>query len=322
MATHSSVLAWRIPGTGEPGGLPSMGSHRVGHDWSDLAAAAAAGWSQGVVSVELPMQQDEKRRNRSPVQSIFSLGTPSGNLSSFLVRHSAQGSSEGANRACCVLETFVFMLPDKKLNPVKWQRTTYCYLHLSSNFQPTIALKSNRSFQLQRDWASNQHFQWSFKISFHPSSQKQNFFIGIGMQAALLLMHTHPPHFKQQNTINFQCYDSLNILLISINKYVAQKLDVHFLIASLWSRTLVSKKLQGLKGLWWEEVSVNWFLGARMMKRWRLQRLCTLNRYELYDMWIRSHKTAVGKKKKKLWSQIHLDSPSLLVHILNSKLIF
>ena len=42
MATHSSVLAWRIPGTGAPGGLPSVGSHRVGHDWSDLAAAAAA----------------------------------------------------------------------------------------------------------------------------------------------------------------------------------------------------------------------------------------------------------------------------------------
>ena len=42
MATHSSVLAWRIPGTEEPSGLPSMGSHRVGHDLSDLAAAAAA----------------------------------------------------------------------------------------------------------------------------------------------------------------------------------------------------------------------------------------------------------------------------------------
>ena len=42
MATHSSILAWRIPGTGEPGGLPSMGSHRVGHNWSDLGAAAAA----------------------------------------------------------------------------------------------------------------------------------------------------------------------------------------------------------------------------------------------------------------------------------------
>ena len=42
MATHYSVLAWRIPGMGEPGGLLSMGSHRVGHDWTDLAATAAA----------------------------------------------------------------------------------------------------------------------------------------------------------------------------------------------------------------------------------------------------------------------------------------
>ena len=49
MATHSSVLVWRIPGTAEPGGLPSMGSHRVGHDWSDLAAAAAA----NIVTVRL-----------------------------------------------------------------------------------------------------------------------------------------------------------------------------------------------------------------------------------------------------------------------------
>ena len=42
MATHSGVLAWGIPGTGEPGGLPSMRSHRVGHDGSNLGAAAAA----------------------------------------------------------------------------------------------------------------------------------------------------------------------------------------------------------------------------------------------------------------------------------------
>ena len=42
MANHSSTLAWRILWTGEPGGLPSMGSHRIGHDRSDLAAAAAA----------------------------------------------------------------------------------------------------------------------------------------------------------------------------------------------------------------------------------------------------------------------------------------
>ena len=48
MATHSSVLAWRILGMGEPGGLLSMGLHRVRHDWSDLAAAAAA--DSGIVS--------------------------------------------------------------------------------------------------------------------------------------------------------------------------------------------------------------------------------------------------------------------------------
>ena len=41
METHPSVLAWRIPGTVEPDGLPSLGSHRVGHNWSNLAAAAA-----------------------------------------------------------------------------------------------------------------------------------------------------------------------------------------------------------------------------------------------------------------------------------------
>ena len=46
MATHSCVLAWRIQGTGEPGGLLSMGSHRVGHDWSGLAAAAADHFSR------------------------------------------------------------------------------------------------------------------------------------------------------------------------------------------------------------------------------------------------------------------------------------
>ena len=48
METHSSVLAWRIPGTGEPDGLPSMGSHRVGHDWRDLATAAPGLWALGV----------------------------------------------------------------------------------------------------------------------------------------------------------------------------------------------------------------------------------------------------------------------------------
>ena len=71
MATHSSVLAWRIPGMGEPGGLPPMGSHRVGHNWSDSAAVAASsdllgfGWSRlssviasSVSSLSLPLSFD------------------------------------------------------------------------------------------------------------------------------------------------------------------------------------------------------------------------------------------------------------------------
>ena len=58
MATHSSVLAWRIPGTGEPRGLPSLGSYRVGHDWSDLAAATVfPGASQGGASGKEPSCQ-------------------------------------------------------------------------------------------------------------------------------------------------------------------------------------------------------------------------------------------------------------------------
>ena len=51
MATHSSVLTWRIPGLGEPGGLLSMGSHRVGYDWSNLAAAAGSSLLPQVFSI-------------------------------------------------------------------------------------------------------------------------------------------------------------------------------------------------------------------------------------------------------------------------------
>ena len=55
MATHSSVLAWRIPGMAEPGGLLSLGSHRVGHNWSDLAAAAA---TDGLAKTTYHAQQE------------------------------------------------------------------------------------------------------------------------------------------------------------------------------------------------------------------------------------------------------------------------
>ena len=62
MATHSSVLAWRIPGMGEPDGLPSMGSHRVGHDWSDLAAAAQIHYSTAFS----PRYFSKKKENTCP----------------------------------------------------------------------------------------------------------------------------------------------------------------------------------------------------------------------------------------------------------------
>ena len=67
MATHSSVLAWRIPGTGEPGGLPSMGSHRVGHDWSNLAAAATISHSS-TLAWKIPWMEEPGR-----LQSMGSL---------------------------------------------------------------------------------------------------------------------------------------------------------------------------------------------------------------------------------------------------------
>ena len=73
MATHSSVLAWKIPGTGEPGGLPSIGSHRVGQDCIDLAAAAAAAdllpsWAQSEESVT------RAQKESAVVEKFSSLG--------------------------------------------------------------------------------------------------------------------------------------------------------------------------------------------------------------------------------------------------------
>ena len=71
MATHSSVLAWRIPGTEDPSGLLSMGSHRVGHDWSDLAAAATAAEIRGH-----PLELSFFSRERPPVPQHWDLVRP------------------------------------------------------------------------------------------------------------------------------------------------------------------------------------------------------------------------------------------------------
>jgi len=68
MATHSSVLTWRIPGTVEPGGLPSMGSHRVRHNWSDSAAAPAMPY-QTTCGISIPQVGALTLRLRLPENS-------------------------------------------------------------------------------------------------------------------------------------------------------------------------------------------------------------------------------------------------------------
>ena len=70
VATGSSVLAWRIPGTEEPGGLPSTGLHRVGHDWSDLAAAAARWGGVPWYGVLVPMEIDSSREPNGPEAKV------------------------------------------------------------------------------------------------------------------------------------------------------------------------------------------------------------------------------------------------------------
>ena len=71
MATHSSILTRRIPWTEEPGGLPSMVSHRVGHDWSDLAAAAAAHASKVMLKILQDRLQQYVNRELPDVKLVL-----------------------------------------------------------------------------------------------------------------------------------------------------------------------------------------------------------------------------------------------------------
>ena len=73
MVTHSSILAWEIPEVEEPGGLPSMGSHRVEHDWSDLATAAAHA-SKVMLKILQARLQQYVNRELPDVQACFRKG--------------------------------------------------------------------------------------------------------------------------------------------------------------------------------------------------------------------------------------------------------
>ena len=123
MATHFSVLAWRIPGTGKPGGLPSMGSHRVGHDWSDSAAAAAVSWEnhssfQGCLSNQMPASQDMFHD-----EQISSLHTH---------------THTHTHIACFMPSTF----HDKQISSL--HKHTHTHTHTHTSFSPSLGVQSER----------------------------------------------------------------------------------------------------------------------------------------------------------------------------------
>ena len=97
MATHSSVLAWRIPGTVEPSGLPSMGLHRVGHDWSDLAAAAAA--AVGILELGGFLKKEAGDYRKTFWHTCFSL-SPSSPSSTLPEVHAVSTKAQTAVKMC------------------------------------------------------------------------------------------------------------------------------------------------------------------------------------------------------------------------------
>ena len=87
MATHSNVLTWRIPGTAKPGGLPSMGSHRVWHNCSDLAAELLEGWRNRLQASLLGKSPDQQRtgslKKLLPLQPPLDICWPASHCAAF-----------------------------------------------------------------------------------------------------------------------------------------------------------------------------------------------------------------------------------------------
>ena len=107
MATHSSVLAWRIPGMGEPGGLPSLGSHRVRHDWSNLAAAAAAWYLSEPCQFHRAIVNIQSNNDCNLLRSSVH-GTLQARILEWVAMPSSRGSSRPRVRTgvCCVTGEF------------------------------------------------------------------------------------------------------------------------------------------------------------------------------------------------------------------------
>jgi len=150
MATHSSVLAWRIPGMGEPGGLPSTGSHRIGHDWSDLAAAAAESKSTHSIK-RCSVQFSSVAQSCPTLCDPMDCSTPG-----FPIHHNS--------RSLLRLISIELVMPSNHL-------ILCCSLLLPSIF-PRIRAFTNES-ALHIRWAKvlefqlqHQSFQWIFRTDF------------------------------------------------------------------------------------------------------------------------------------------------------------
>ena len=102
MTTHSSVLAWRIPGTGEPGRLPSLGSQRVRHDWSDLAAACLFNlyaqyiiWNAGLDKSQAGIKIARRNDNNLRYTDVTLMAESKEELKSLLVRMKEENEKVG-----------------------------------------------------------------------------------------------------------------------------------------------------------------------------------------------------------------------------------
>ena len=152
MATHSSVLAWRIPGMGEPGGLPSMGSHRVGHNWSDLAAGAgaAAAWYQvWIVAVNIQRPQIQSSYDYQLVACSVSLSSPI-ELSWLVVPRSLGLVSQYSDSSCSF-----------QIEILSWYQgineTSQDSIVITEKFSHIIQPKDS-SVQLSRHWACTEKY--------------------------------------------------------------------------------------------------------------------------------------------------------------------
>ena len=151
MATHSSVLAWRIPGTGEPGVLPSMGSHRVRHDWSDLAAAAAEYITQnaGLDGAQAGIKIAERNINKLRYADGTTLMTESKEELRSLLKKVKEESEKGDLKLNIQKMRTMASGPISSWQiPVETMETVTHYISLGSK----ITASGNFSYEIKKCW--------------------------------------------------------------------------------------------------------------------------------------------------------------------------